>query len=137
MCMLFRSLGTDQIPIAGYCLNTVYQIAVHIQLGCWAFKHQTFKPEPFMQAPADLFQDLANIEMVGMLNEAFCELHHKPYCPVSEELSQECGKVMHAHDLHMLHHAASNLHSHNWEQLDTTHGCILYSVTSTLTSLST
>ena len=46
-----------------------------------------------MQAPADLFQDLANIEMVGMLNEAFCELHHKMYCPPSEELIKECGKV--------------------------------------------
>jgi len=46
-----------------------------------------------MQAPADLFQDLANIEMVGMLNEGFCELHHKVYCPPSEELIRECGKV--------------------------------------------
>lgn len=46
-----------------------------------------------MQAPADLFQDLANIEMVGMLNEGFCELHHKMYCPPSEELIKECGKV--------------------------------------------
>ena len=31
--------------------------------------------------------------MVAMLNEGFCELHHKPYCPPSEELSRECGKV--------------------------------------------
>ena len=46
-----------------------------------------------MQAPADLFQDLANIEMVGMLNEGFCELHHKVYCPPTEELISECGKV--------------------------------------------
>lgn len=43
--------------------------------------------------PADLFEDLASIEIVAMLNEPFCELHHKPYCPASEELSRECGKV--------------------------------------------
>lgn len=49
-----------------------------------------------LQNPADLFQDLVNIEMVAMLNEAFCELHHKPYCPPSEELTRECGKVRHA-----------------------------------------
>ena len=46
-----------------------------------------------MQAPGAVFQDLANIEMVAMLNEGFCELHHKPYCPPSEELNRECGKV--------------------------------------------
>ncbi|KAL0027884.1 hypothetical protein WJX79_000247 [Trebouxia sp. C0005] len=46
------------------------------------------------QEPADLFQDLASIEIVAMLNEAFCELHHKPYCPASEELSRECGKEL-------------------------------------------
>ena len=46
-----------------------------------------------LQEPAELFQDLANIEMVAMLNEGFCELHHKLYCPPSEELSRECGKV--------------------------------------------
>lgn len=45
------------------------------------------------QDPAQLFGDLVNIEMVAMLNEAFCELHHKPYCPPSEELTRECGKV--------------------------------------------
>lgn len=45
------------------------------------------------QDPAQLFEDLANIEMVAMLNEAFCEMHHKPYCPPSEELIRECGKV--------------------------------------------
>ncbi|KAL3156358.1 hypothetical protein ABBQ38_000673 [Trebouxia sp. C0009 RCD-2024] len=43
--------------------------------------------------PAQLFGDLVNIEMVAMLNEAFCELHHKPYCPPSQELTRECGKV--------------------------------------------
>lgn len=46
-----------------------------------------------MQEPEQLFRDLINIEMVAMLNEAFCELHHKPYCPPSEELTRECGKV--------------------------------------------
>ena len=46
-----------------------------------------------MQEPEQLFKDLINIEMVAMLNEAFCELHHKPYCPPSEELTRECGKV--------------------------------------------
>ena len=46
-----------------------------------------------LKEPADLFQDLASIEIVAMLNEAFCELHHKPYCPASQELSRECGKV--------------------------------------------
>ncbi len=46
-----------------------------------------------LKEPADLFQDLASIEIVAMLNEAFCKLHHKPYCPASEELSRECGKV--------------------------------------------
>ena len=46
-----------------------------------------------VQDPAHLFEDLVNIEMVAMLNEAFCELHHKPYCPPSEELTRECGKV--------------------------------------------
>jgi hypothetical protein len=48
---------------------------------------------PALMEPADLFQDLASIEIVAMLNEAFCELHHKPYCPASEELRRECGKV--------------------------------------------
>lgn len=46
-----------------------------------------------MQEPEQLFKDLINIEVVAMLNEAFCELHHKPYCPSSEELTRECGKV--------------------------------------------
>lgn len=46
-----------------------------------------------VQDPRQLFEDLVNIEMVAMLNEAFCELHHKPYCPPSEELTRECGKV--------------------------------------------
>ena len=48
---------------------------------------------PVLKEPADLFQDLASIEVVAVLNEAFCELHHKLYCPASEELSRECGKV--------------------------------------------
>ncbi len=46
-----------------------------------------------MQEPAALFQDLANIEMVALLNEGFCELHHRPYCAPSEELSIECNMV--------------------------------------------
>lgn len=46
-----------------------------------------------VQDPEHLFEDLVNIEMVAMLNEAFCKLHHKPYCPPSEELTKECGKV--------------------------------------------
>ncbi|DBA84311.1 TPA: hypothetical protein ACH3X2_006365 [Trebouxia sp. C0005] len=57
------------------------------------FPHPPMPSELIHQEPADLFQDLASIEIVAMLNEAFCELHHKPYCPASEELSRECGKV--------------------------------------------
>ncbi|KAL0028761.1 hypothetical protein WJX79_007135 [Trebouxia sp. C0005] len=57
------------------------------------FPHPPYPSELTNQAPADLFQDLANIEMVGMLNEGFCELHHKVYCPPSEELIRECGKA--------------------------------------------
>ena len=53
-----------------------------------------------VQDPAQLFEDLVNIEMVAMLNEAFCELHHKPYCPPSEELTRECGKVRLLTQLH-------------------------------------
>ncbi|KAL0019516.1 hypothetical protein WJX77_002120 [Trebouxia sp. C0004] len=57
------------------------------------FPHPPYPSELTNQAPADIFQDLANIEMVGMLNEGFCELHHKMYCPASEELLRECGKA--------------------------------------------
>ncbi|KAA6419868.1 MAG: hypothetical protein FRX49_10231 [Trebouxia sp. A1-2] len=57
------------------------------------FPHPPMPSELIHQEPADLFQDLASIEVVAVLNEAFCELHHKLYCPASEELSRECGKV--------------------------------------------
>ncbi|DBB00116.1 TPA: hypothetical protein ACH3X1_013967 [Trebouxia sp. C0004] len=33
---------------------------------------------PAPKDPADLFEDLANIEIVAMWNEAFFELHYKP-----------------------------------------------------------
>ncbi|KAL0051213.1 hypothetical protein WJX82_003840 [Trebouxia sp. C0006] len=58
------------------------------------FPHPPMPSELINQEPADLFQDLASIEIVAMLNEAFCELHHKPYCPASEELRRECGKTL-------------------------------------------
>ncbi|DBA71065.1 TPA: hypothetical protein ACH3X2_011486 [Trebouxia sp. C0005] len=57
------------------------------------FPHPPMPSELSHQEPADLFQDLASIEVVAVLNEAFCELHHKLYCPASEELSRECGKA--------------------------------------------
>ena len=45
-----------------------------------------------MQGSA-LVKDLLNIEVVAVLNQAFCHLHHYKFCPRTDELMQQCGMV--------------------------------------------
>ena len=40
-----------------------------------------------------LVKDLLNIEVVAVLNQAFCHLHHYKFCPRTDELMQQCGMV--------------------------------------------
>lgn len=40
-----------------------------------------------------LARDLLNIEIVAMLNQGLCHLHHLNFCPYSEDLLEQCGKV--------------------------------------------
>lgn len=85
-----------------------------------------------MQDPAQLFEDLMNIEMVAMLNEAFCEMHHKPYCPPSEEVIRECGKVRTIRLLVTLYCVGDCEVSHcfvvSWYMLSTSCTCCCYHV---------
>ena len=93
--------GPTQVVIQGV-LPKVSQQSIAAEVLC---QNQS---RALVQEPEQLFRDLINIEMVAMLNEAFCELHHKPYCPPSEELTRECGKVSlltlcHTHWLQLFH----------------------------------
>ena len=38
-------------------------------------------------------RDLLNIEVVAVLNQAFCHLHHYKFCPHTDELITQCGMV--------------------------------------------
>ncbi|KAK9824315.1 hypothetical protein WJX72_009397 [[Myrmecia] bisecta] len=49
------------------------------------------RPSLLTTTGRELLKDLANIEMVALANEAFCELHHLRRCPPSPELDRECG----------------------------------------------
>ena len=40
-----------------------------------------------------LVKDLLNIEVVAVLNQAFCHLHHYKFCSRTDELMQQCGMV--------------------------------------------
>ena len=42
---------------------------------------------------SELVKDLLNIEVVAVLNQAFCHLHHYKFCPHTDELIQQCGMV--------------------------------------------
>ena len=46
---------------------------------------------------SELVKDLLNIEVVAVLNQAFCHLHHYKFCPRTEELMTQCGMVRKAH----------------------------------------
>ena len=41
----------------------------------------------------ELAKDLLYIEIVALLNQGLCHLHHLKVCPHSEELLEQCGKV--------------------------------------------
>jgi hypothetical protein len=42
---------------------------------------------------SELVKDLLNIEVVAVLNQAFCHLHHYKFCLRTEELMTQCGMV--------------------------------------------
>ena len=50
---------------------------------------------------SELVKDLLNIEVVGVLNQAFCHLHHYKFCPRTEELMTQCGMVRIAHSVNL------------------------------------
>lgn len=38
-------------------------------------------------------RDLLNIEVVALMNQGFCHLHHYKFCPRMDELMAQCGMV--------------------------------------------
>lgn len=41
----------------------------------------------------DRNRELLNIEVVALINQAYCRLHHLRHCLPSEELARECGRA--------------------------------------------